>query len=70
MKKYEIGLWADGKAAGKIGFYIADPDSRWNINFHILVDKESRQWGYCDGWWNGPMHYFGLGPLLLIVIMT
>lgn len=37
----------------------------WNI--HILPKEKSYQfWGYLLDWYDGPIHSFGIGPLLYI----
>jgi len=33
---------------------------------HIFLKKEFWYWGYSRDWYDGPLHQFGLGPLLLI----
>jgi hypothetical protein len=33
---------------------------------HFGVEKSHRQWGYKQDWYDGPIHSFGLGPLLLV----
>ena len=42
-----------------------------NVSFHIFPRKEGFlqkywQWGYMQDWYDGPLHLFGLGPLLLV----
>ena len=36
----------------------------WGI--HVGVMRVHRQWGYVADWYDGPLHSFGLGPLLLV----
>ena len=37
----------------------------WNVHL-LVVDRRFRFWGYRLDWYDGPIHTFGLGPLLYI----
>jgi hypothetical protein len=37
---------------------------RWNL--HLFPAREHRQWGYVRSWYDGPIHFWGLGPLVLL----
>jgi hypothetical protein len=39
------------------------------FNLHLLVEREYRVWGYKEGWHDGPLHDYGLGPVALFCYM-
>ena len=36
------------------------------VAIHVLPREHHRLWGYSKGWYDGPLYYFGLGPILLV----
>jgi len=38
-------------------------------NWHIFPEKKFRLWGYNESWYDGPIHDFGLGPLLFVCLI-
>ncbi len=47
------------KCAGKFTILIG------NVCIHILPDKDNRQWGYVQDWYDGYLYSFGFGPIVL-----
>ena len=44
----------------------------WNQGFtalHIGILPADWVWGWREGWWDGPIHEFGLGPLIYFAEM-
>lgn len=67
--EFELVFFEPDVTAGKICFSLTkwNKDHRWfhSWNFHLVIEKEYRLWGYQQDWYDGPLHYFGLGPLFL-----
>ena len=54
--------WKDG---GLISLWRWKPTGAWIL--HILPDDDHRVWGKVDGWFDGPIKTYGLGPLFSFV---
>lgn len=63
MRKFYIDiLW---RKAGLISFGWVYGENK-SIDFHLFPSIQYWQWGYGQDWYDGPLPYLGLGPLLLI----
>lgn len=49
-----------------VGLFCIDFVKKYSIHF-FPKDEEDRFWGKRVEWWDGDIHYFGLGPFLLFV---
>lgn len=55
--------WVDDAAGKKTLMFDI---GKYCVCIHFLVKEEQTLWGYDQSWFDGPVHEFGLGKLLLI----
>ena len=39
----------------------------WRVSVHLVVARRHWVWGHSRDWYDGPIHYFGIGPAILVV---
>lgn len=72
MKIFTRKTWNERGSAGLFGimggeYVCPDGDTTETWAVHFFVRAGSREWGYHESWYDGPIRSFGLGPLLLAV---
>ena len=53
------------EGAGLFSFEFWNDTMTRGVSFHFLP-FEDIQWGYEEGWFDGPLHLLGIGPFLLV----
>jgi hypothetical protein len=66
--RWSVGFgW--GENAGLICFWNSDERKYSTLAVHLLVRPSFWQLGRREGWYDGPIYSFGLGPFLLVTWM-
>lgn len=55
-----MAVWLWWRRAGLVSVSVG----RWNV--HLFPSRACWEWGHSTSWYDGPLHSWGAGPLLLV----